>query len=161
MAGIAVSNGLRSGRTLPETPKKRKLCIIVSWRFSPPGPGPGKITPGVTCGGILAESCRPSPCFRVPSPHQISSRYRPIATAPPPDRRDHAALEKDLPDFLVKLDNYDGEPTTKLAIRLLALTRFQPFGLRVMEKPPALTPASAHATSSCGASPETPTAPTY
>jgi integrase len=41
----------------------------------------------------------------------------------PPARRNHAALtEKDLPDFLERLHAYDGEPVTKLAMRLLALT---------------------------------------
>jgi integrase len=40
-----------------------------------------------------------------------------------PDHRNHPALtEKDLPEFLEKLAVYDGEPITRLAIRLLALT---------------------------------------
>lgn len=40
-----------------------------------------------------------------------------------PARSNYAALgEKDLPDFFKKLKGYDGEPITKLAIRLLALT---------------------------------------
>jgi len=40
-----------------------------------------------------------------------------------PTRYNHAALsQKDLPEFFAKLVEYDGEPTTKLAIRLLALT---------------------------------------
>jgi hypothetical protein len=51
-----------------------------------------------------------------------------------PDRRNHPALtEKDLPDFLVKLDNYGGEPITKLAIRLLALTFVRTSELRCAE----------------------------
>ena len=40
-----------------------------------------------------------------------------------PVRFNYAALgQKDLPAFFAKLADYDGEPTTKLAIRLLALT---------------------------------------
>jgi integrase len=40
-----------------------------------------------------------------------------------PTRHNYAALgQKDLPGFFTKLAEYDGEPTTKLAIRLLALT---------------------------------------
>ena len=40
-----------------------------------------------------------------------------------PTRYNYAALgQKDLPEFFAKLAKYDGEPTTKLAIRLLALT---------------------------------------
>jgi integrase len=40
-----------------------------------------------------------------------------------PTRHNYAALgQKDLPAFFAKLAEYDGEPTTKLAIRLLALT---------------------------------------
>ena len=40
-----------------------------------------------------------------------------------PTRYNYAALgQKDLPDFFTKLAEYNGEPTTKLAIRLLALT---------------------------------------
>jgi integrase len=40
-----------------------------------------------------------------------------------PTRYNYAALgQKDLPAFFAKLAEYDGEPTTKLAIRLLALT---------------------------------------
>ena len=40
-----------------------------------------------------------------------------------PTRYNHAALgQKDLPAFFTKLAEYEGEPTTKLAIRLLALT---------------------------------------
>jgi len=40
-----------------------------------------------------------------------------------PIRYNYAALgQKDLPAFFAKLAEYDGEPTTKLAIRLLALT---------------------------------------
>jgi integrase len=41
----------------------------------------------------------------------------------PPRTRNYAALTAaDLPEFLTRLDAYDGEPTTKLAIRLLLLT---------------------------------------
>src|SRR5207248_288958 len=51
-----------------------------------------------------------------------------------PDRRSHAALtEKELPDFLDRLDEYDGEPITKLAIRLLALTFVRTGELRASE----------------------------
>jgi integrase len=51
-----------------------------------------------------------------------------------PDRRNHAALaEKELPDFLDKLDKYDGEPITRLAIRLLALTFVRTGELRAAE----------------------------
>jgi integrase len=40
-----------------------------------------------------------------------------------PTRYNYAALgQRDLPAFFAKLAEYDGEPTTKLAIRLLALT---------------------------------------
>ena len=40
-----------------------------------------------------------------------------------PKTRNYAALSAaDLPDFLTRLDGYDGEHTTKLAIRLLLLT---------------------------------------
>jgi integrase len=40
-----------------------------------------------------------------------------------PKTRNHAALSAaDLPEFLERLDTYDGEPTTKLALRLLLLT---------------------------------------
>lgn len=42
-----------------------------------------------------------------------------------------AALDdKDLPDFLVKLDAYPGDPTTKNALRLLMLTAVRPGELR-------------------------------
>jgi integrase len=40
-----------------------------------------------------------------------------------PTRYNYAALaQKDLPEFFAKLSEYDGEPTTKLALRLLVLT---------------------------------------
>jgi integrase len=51
-----------------------------------------------------------------------------------PVRNNYAALtEKELPDFLDKLDEYDGEPITKLAIRLLALTFVRTGELRAAE----------------------------
>ena len=51
-----------------------------------------------------------------------------------PDHQSHAALsEKELPDFLNKLDRYDGEPITKLAILLLALTFVRTGELRAAE----------------------------
>lgn len=51
-----------------------------------------------------------------------------------PTRSNYAALtEKELPDFFKKLDAYDGEPITRLAIRLLALTFVRTGELRAAE----------------------------
>jgi len=61
--------------------------------------------------GIATGRCARDPSFEL----------RGAFTAP--SVRNHAALvAKDLPDFLDKLTAYDGEPVTKLAMRLLALT---------------------------------------
>lgn len=52
----------------------------------------------------------------------------------PPKATHHAALgQTDLPDFFQRLAKYDGEPTTKLALRLLALTFVRTAELRGAE----------------------------
>lgn len=51
-----------------------------------------------------------------------------------PERRNYNALaQKDLPEFYAKLEAYEGEPVTKLALRLLALTFVRTIELRGAE----------------------------
>ncbi len=45
------------------------------------------------------------------------------ALGPPGNRRGHKAMPlNELPDFLIALDGYDGDPRTRLALRLMVLT---------------------------------------
>jgi integrase len=56
---------------------------------------------------------------------------RPSAVLRPRQVQHRAALpEREVPEFLAKLDAYDGDPTTKAALRLLMLTAVRPGELR-------------------------------
>lgn len=79
------------------------------------------------CGAILRYAVVTRRAERNPAPDLRGSIKQ-------PKRENHAALSaKDLPDYLRKVESYDGRPETKLALKLLALTFVRTSELRKAE----------------------------
>lgn len=69
------------------------------------------------CGSIFRYGVATGRCQRDPT-----ADLKDALKAPPPNKRHSALRDDDLPDFLSKLDSYDGEPSTVLAIQFVLLT---------------------------------------
>lgn len=70
--------------------------------------------------------------FRYAVAHGLAERnpaadIKPSDALKPTKKTNYARLDqKELPELLQKIDTYDGQPLTKLALKLMALTLFAP-----------------------------------